>query len=325
MSLSIVIPVYNGAATIEPLVGRLIDVLGTDGLRIVLVNDGSTDNSDKACRALRDSFPEVIVYLKLAKNFGEHNAVMAGLHHAHGDYVVIMDDDFQNPPEEVPRLIDHARRHNYDVVYTCYPRKRHHWFRNLGSRFNDLCANLLLDKPRDLYLSSFKCLNRFTVREVIKYTGPYPYIDGLILRSTRSIGTIEVRHESTARGRSNYTLGRLVSLWLRVIVNFSVMPLRIGAVMGFGFSVLGLVLGVLMVVERLVRPGLPIGWASVIVAVLVFSGVQLMMLGLLGEYLGRLFLTSNQTPQFVIREVCEGEDRPCTNHWTPIASVASKS
>src|SRR3954447_152617 len=194
MSLSIVIPVYNGAATIEPLVGRLIDVLGTDGLRIVLVNDGSTDGSDEACRALRDSFPEVIVYLKLAKNFGEHNAVMAGLHHAHGDYVVIMDDDFQNPPEEVPRLIDHACVHDYDVVYTYYPRKRHHWFRNLGSRFNDLCANLLLDKPRDLYLSSFKCLNRFSVREIIKYSGPYPYIDGLILRTTRSIGTIEVRH-----------------------------------------------------------------------------------------------------------------------------------
>jgi glycosyltransferase involved in cell wall biosynthesis len=322
---SIVIPVFNGAATIGPLVAQLVRELGERGLRIVLVNDGSTDASDEVCQALHAGYPETVVYLKLAKNFGEHNAVMAGLHHAPGDYVVIMDDDFQNPPEEVARLIDHASRRDHDVVYTSYARKEHHWLRNLGSRFNDLCANLLLEKPRGLYLSSFKCLSRFTVGEILKYTGPYPYIDGLILRSTRNIGTIEVRHAPRAHGRSNYTLGRLVGLWVRVALNFSIIPLRLSVLLGFTSSALGLAWGVLMIVERLVRPDLPIGWASVIVAVLVMAGVQLVMLGMLGEYLGRLYLTSNQTPQFVIREVYDGGDWPCASPRASIASATSRS
>ena len=185
MVISIVIPVFNGAATIGDLVNRLIDVLSTNTLQIVLVNDGSADQSDRACRALYLRYPETVTYINLSKNFGEHNAVMAGLRHARGDYVIIMDDDFQNPPEEVTRLIEYACTHGYDIVYSRYPRKQHHWFRNFGSRLNDRVANFMLDKPRNLYLSSFKCLSRFTVGEIIKYTGPYPYIDGLALRCTQ--------------------------------------------------------------------------------------------------------------------------------------------
>src|SRR5262245_61291864 len=166
---SIVIPVYNGAASIGEVVSQLVDTLGEDGTQIVLVNDGSVDDSDQVCRSLQATFPRTVVYLKLARNFGEHNAVMAGLHHATGEHVVIMDDDLQNPPSEVPRLIEHARVHGHDVVYTFSATKEHHWGRNLGSRFNDLCAILLLEKPWGLYLSSFKYMNRFLVKEVIKY------------------------------------------------------------------------------------------------------------------------------------------------------------
>jgi undecaprenyl-phosphate 4-deoxy-4-formamido-L-arabinose transferase len=246
-----------------------------------------------------------VTYVKLGRNFGEHNAVMAGLWHARGDYAVIMDDDFQNPPEEVSRVVDHAIRHGYDIVYTHSPVKHHHWLRNLGSRLNDRVANFMLDKPRTLYLSSFKCLSRFLVDQILRYRGPYPYLDGLALRCTRNIGTIEVRHAPRREGRSNYTPRKLLRLWLNMFVNFSVMPLRVSTVVGLACSVLGLGLGFEALVERLVRPGLPIGWASVIVPVVLFSGVQLVMLGLLGEYLGRLFLTENQTPQFVVREVVE--------------------
>jgi undecaprenyl-phosphate 4-deoxy-4-formamido-L-arabinose transferase len=305
MIISIVIPVYNGAATIGALVNRLIDVLDAYSLQIVLVNDGSADRSDEVCRALQANFPEQVVYIRLAKNFGEHNAVMAGLHRAAGDHVIIMDDDFQNPPEEVVRLIDYACTYNYDVVYTRYPQRRHHWLRVLGSQFNDRVANWLCDKPRGLYLSSFKCLNSFTVKEIIKYRGPFPYIDGLILRSTRSIGTIEVRHDARREGRSNYTLRKLISLWLNMSVNFSVLPLRVSTLMGLTFSGAGFVLGVAVAIERLLSASLPIGWASVIVAILVLSGIQLAMLGVVGEYLGRLFLMCNHTPQFVVREVFE--------------------
>jgi undecaprenyl-phosphate 4-deoxy-4-formamido-L-arabinose transferase len=310
MMITIVIPVYKGESTIGPLVDRLTAVLNTHALQIVLVNDGSPDNSDKVCRSLWQRDPAIITYVKLAKNFGEHNAVMAGLRHARGDYAVIMDDDFQNPPEEVTRLIDHACSNDYDVVYTFYARKHHHWFRNLGSRFNDWVATFMLNKPRDLYLSSFKCLSRFVVGEIIKYTGPYPYLDGLALRATRNIGTIEVRHEPRREGQSGYTLRKLVRLWLNMFVNFSVMPLRVSTLMGLLASGVGFVMGLWVIVEKILDPTIQAGWSSVIVAIFVFSGVQLMMLGLAGEYLGRLFLSSNQTPQYVVREVLDGNERP---------------
>ncbi|HYB43541.1 MAG TPA: glycosyltransferase family 2 protein [Candidatus Methylomirabilis sp.] len=303
MTASIVIPVYNGARTIRPLVERLLQMLSARSIQIVLVDDGSADDSDAVCRTLHARHLERVTYVRLGKNFGEHNAVMAGLHHARGDYVVIMDDDFQNPPHEVGRLLDHAASLGYDVVYTYYPHKRHHWLRNVASRLNDRVANFMLDKPRSLYLSSFKCLSRFAVDEIVKYRGPYPYIDGLALRCTRNIGTIEVQHEPRREGRSNYTLGKLLALWLNMFVNFSVMPLRVSTLLGLGCSAVGLLLGVEVFVERLLRPGVPVGWASVLVAIVFFSGVQLVMLGLLGEYMGRLFLTENQTPQFVVREV----------------------
>ncbi|WP_165069064.1 glycosyltransferase family 2 protein [Paludisphaera rhizosphaerae] len=311
MSCSIVIPVYNGAETIGPLVTRLVEVLDRDGLQIVLVNDGSPDHSGVVCRTLQERYPEHVVYVELAKNFGEHNAVMAGLRHTTGSHVVVMDDDFQNPPEEVRRLVAHAARHDYDVVYTRYERKHHHWFRNLGSRFNDRVATVLLDKPPGLYLSSFKCMNRFTVNEVLRYTGPYPYIDGLILRCTRRIGVLQVRHDPRTVGRSNYTLRKLLALWLNMFVNFSVLPLRVSTFAGFVASLLGVALGVATTIEWILRPGTPVGWASIVVTLLTFSGVQLMMLGVVGEYIGRLFLSGNQTPQFVVREVLQEAEQPC--------------
>ena len=305
MLISVVIPVYNGARTVAPLVERLLDAAAGRALQIVLVDDGSLDASDEVCRSASGRHPGVVTFVKLARNFGEHNAVMAGLWHARGDYVVIMDDDFQNPPEEVGRLIDHALQHRFDIVYSHSPVKHHHWARNLGSQLNDRVANFMLDKPRHLYLSSFKCMSRFLVDQILKYRGPYPYIDGLALRCTRNIGAIEVSHAPRREGRSNYTARKLFRLWLNMFVNFSVMPLRVATVVGLAASALGIALGVEAMVERVVRPGVPAGWASVLVPIVLLSGVQLVMLGLLGEYLGRLFLTENQTPQFVVREVVE--------------------
>lgn len=305
--ITIVIPVYNGAKTIDTLVERLIANLGSKNLQIVLVNDGSQDNSYEVCYGLLLKYPSIITYLNLSKNFGEHNAVMAGLNHADGDYVVIMDDDFQNPPDEVLRLINEASTKKYDIVYTYYKKKRHNWFRNMGSRFNNWVASFMLDKPKDLYLSSFKCISRFAVQEIIKYKGPFPYIDGLALRCTRNIGRIECFHEERKEGHSGYTFRRLVRLWLSMFVNFSVMPLRVSSLLGFIFSCLGIILSVFVIIEKLLYPETPIGWPSLIVIFMIFSGVQLLILGLLGEYLGRLFLSNNQTPQFIIREHYKGK------------------
>lgn len=299
--LSIVIPVYRGAGTIEPLVQSLIEHLSRAyPLEIVLINDGSPDNSAEVCRRLAERLPPV-KFVNLSRNFGEHNAVMAGLNYAAGDYVVIMDDDFQNPPAEVIKLVRKIEE-GYDVVYSRYSIKHHKRWRNLGSRINNRAASILLDKPRELYLSSFKVINRFVVRELVKYDGPYPYIDGLILRVTRNYARVEVEHCPRRQGRSGYTLRKLVSLWLNMFTNFSVLPLRLASLAGFGCAVAGVLAGIVFAVEKLRNPELPAGWASMIVSMLLVGGIQLFALGMIGEYLGRLFLKENGRPQFVVRE-----------------------
>jgi len=299
--LSIVIPVYRGEATIGRLVHALVDCLSLDhALEIVLVNDGSPDNSARVCRELAETV-STVRFVNLSRNFGEHNAVMAGLNHITGDYVVIMDDDFQNPPQEVIKLVREIRQ-GYDVVFAQYAVKQHHALRNLGSRINDWFAVLLLDKPRDLYLSSFKVLNRFVVDELIKYDGPYPYIDGLILRITRNYSQVRVAHDPRREGRSGYTLRKLVSLYLNMFTNFSILPLRLASIAGIVSSLLGILVAVGFVIEKIANPALPTGWASMIVSLFLIGGIQLFALGMIGEYLGRLFLKDNGRPQFVVRE-----------------------
>ena len=242
----------------------------------------------------------------LSRNYGEHNAVMAGLRHARGAHVITMDDDLQNPPEEVERLLAFATQSGREVVYTCYDEKQHAAWRNLGSRFTNWVAGFVLDKPKGLYLSSFRCMSAFVAREVARYDGPYPYVDGLILQVTQDIDRLLVRHLPRAVGRSNYTLRRLLRLWLNMFVNFSVMPLRLSTLAGFALSVIGAIGGVAAVAEALVSQTPP-GWASLFAAVLLLSGVQLLILGLLGEYLGRLYLTANRRPQSTVRSVLRGE------------------
>lgn len=302
-ALSIVVPVYNGANTIGPLVDALarLDVPG--GLEIVLVNDASPDNSLEVARSLCAASKVPCTVVNLARNFGEHNAVMAGLSYASGAHIITMDDDLQNPPEEVVKLWEYTRKNDFDVVYTYYDRKQHSAWRNAGSRFTNWVADRLLDKPRGVYLSSFRCLSAFTVKAVVKYAGPSPYIDGLILQVTQKIGKLKVQHAVRAGGRSNYNMRRLVRLFLSMFVNFSVMPLRMSTLAGFTFAVLGL-FGVIGVVAEAVIVGhTPRGWASLLAATLLLAGVQLVMLGVVGEYVGRLFIAMNGKPQFVVRDV----------------------
>jgi glycosyltransferase involved in cell wall biosynthesis len=305
-ALSVVIPVYNGALSIPELVSALETLEVPGGHEIVLVNDGSEDQSLDVCRALLATTRVPMTLVNLARNFGEHNAVMAGLRRARGAHVITMDDDLQNPPSEVLRLLDHAQRSGKDVVYTYYENKEHAVWRNLGSRFANWSADRLLDKPRGLYLSSFRCLNAFIVQQLLRYGGPFPYVDGLILQCTRSIDRLPVRHMPRTIGRSNYTLPRLVHIWLDIVVNFSVTPLRMATLLGFLMSAAGL-LGTAWVVAEALLSHTPRGWASLAVAVLLLSGVQLIVLGLIGEYLGRVYLTANGKPQWVAREVLRNE------------------
>ena len=306
LALSVVIPVYRGAESIGELVGALEQLKIAGGHEIVLVNDGSPDDSLAVCRGLLDLTRVPITLVDLSRNYGEHNAVMAGLRQTRGAHVITMDDDLQNPPEEVERLLAFAQESGCDAVYTYYDEKQHAAWRNLGSRFTNWVAGFVLDKPRGFYLSSFRCISAFVVREIIRYEGPFPYVDGLILQVTQNIERLLVRHLPRAVGRSNYTLRRLLRLWLSMFVNFSVMPLRLTTLTGFTLSLVGAIGSLVAIIEALFFAP-PAGWASLMAAVMLLSGVQLLILGIIGEYLGRLYLTANRKPQSVVRSVMRAD------------------
>ena len=300
--LTIVVPLYRSAASIERLIAELGALPVDGGCELVLVNDGSPDDTAEICERLMRDSGRAITLVKLSRNFGEHNAVMAGLHHARGEYIVTMDDDLQNPPSEVLKLVAHARKNGFEVVYSYYAEKKHERWRNLGSHLTNRVADVLLDKPKGLYLSTFRCMSAFVAREICRYDGPFSYVDGLIWQVTQNVGSIEVEHAARDTGPSNYTLRRLVRLWLNMFVNFSVMPLRLATLLGFVIAVVGFIYVLDVVIESWL--GIPPqGWSSLMAALVIFSGTQLILLGVVGEYVGRTFLTANKRPQFVVKEV----------------------
>jgi glycosyltransferase involved in cell wall biosynthesis len=305
-TLSVVIPVYNAEKTIVKLCHSLISLLTPLYLLdIVLVNDCSPDNSDAACRDIHEEFPDIVTCIRLSRNFSEHNAVMAGLHHAKGEYIVIMDDDFQNPPDEVPGLVAEIQN-GFDVVYCHYSEKNDSIFRNIGSYLNGTMARVVLAKPSNLYLSSFKVINRFLCDEIIKYSGPHPYLDAIILRTTCNIGTITVRHDERKSGRSGYTFKKLIALWGNMIVSCSLIPLRIVGITGTVLTLVGLY-SVLDALVRDIHPHLadPSDLEKLTSVTMFFRGFQLMATSIVGEYVGRIYMKLNREPQFIIREICK--------------------
>jgi undecaprenyl-phosphate 4-deoxy-4-formamido-L-arabinose transferase len=303
IALSFVIPLYHSAETIEPLVREIAALAIEGGHEIVLVNDGSRDRTSEVCLALVREAKVPVVFIEHARNFGEHNAVLTGWRHARGAHIVNLDDDGQQPPAEAVRLWQHARETGLDVIFGHYREKQHSAFRNFGSWLTNRMTDWALDKPPGFYLSSFRCVTAFVAKEVTSYAGPYPYIDGLLLQVTQRIGSIEVRHEERRAGRSTYTLRPLLRLWLSAWINFSILPLRVATIVGLVTAGAGVV--ALAVVAWLwfnnIGPSYGFGW--LMATLLVFSGTQLVLLGLIGEYIGRMFLAVNQRPQAVVRDV----------------------
>lgn len=298
MYLSVVIPVYNSETTIAPLVSRLHDCLTGMAFEVVLVNDGSADRSESVCRELAIVY-DTVEFISLRRNFGEFNAVLCGLNHAQGQFTVIIDDDFQNPPETILTLLKTAEAGQYDVVYSRYTEKKHTWVRNLGSRLVNTLTTYSLGKPSDLYLSSFKLIRREIVDEIIRYRGPYPYIDGLIFRVTRNVGSVLVQHHARAEGQSNYTPRKLISLFLNVFIGYSLWPIRGFTVLGAGLFGLGLLAGFIWLAGWLAGAFSASGWGVVLWAFGTGLGLLLLFLGVLGEYLGKLFMAHSGLPPYV--------------------------
>ncbi|MBI4624565.1 MAG: glycosyltransferase [Verrucomicrobia bacterium] len=309
-ALSFVIPLYHSAQTIRGVVHDIEGLAIDGGHEIILVNDGSGDATGDVCRALVREARVPITLIEHARNFGEHNAVLTGWRHARGAHVVNLDDDGQNPPAEAVRMWRHAKETGLDVVFGHYEVKQHSMWRNFGSWFTNRMTDWALDKPPGFYLSSFRCVSAFVARQVVSYAGPFPYIDGLLLQVTQRIGSIAVRHEARRAGTSTYTLQRLVRLWLSAWINFSVLPLRFATLVGLVIAATGVLAlgGVAWLWWN--DSGPTYGWGWLMAALLIFSGTQLVLLGLIGEYVGRMFLAVNQRPQSVVREVVRGNYPP---------------
>ena len=306
LALSFVIPLYRSAETIGAVVRAIEELQIEGGHEIVLVNDGSPDGTADVCRELVKNARVPITYVEHARNFGEHNAVLTGWRNARGAHLVNLDDDGQNPPVEAARLWRHAQATGLDVVFGHYAVKQHSAWRNLGSWFTNRMTDWALDKPPGFYLSSFRCVSAFVAKEVVGYAGPYPYIDGLLLQVTQRIGSIAVKHEARVAGESTYTLNRLLRLWLSAWINFSVLPLRVATVLGLIIAAVGMAALVAVAWLWWWDQGPATGWGWLMAAMLIFSGTQLVLLGLIGEYVGRMFLAVNQRPQSVVRDVRRG-------------------
>lgn len=309
MKLSVVIPVYNSAHTLTALVDRLQACLRGIPFELVLINDGSRDRSEAVGNELADTYANV-QFISLRRNFGEFNAVLCGLNFARGEFVVLIDDDFQNPPESILTLLETAESGGHDVVYSRYAQKQHSFFRNAGSGLLNGLATHLIGKPSSLYLSSFKLIRREVVDEIIRYKGPYPYIDGLIFRVTRYVTSVEVPHHPRQTGESNYTLRKLISLFITVVTGYSIWPLRVFTVVGLGLFSLSLLVGVGLLAASLTGASTASGWQVVLWTVLLLGGLQLLFLGVVGEYIGKLFMTQSGLPPYVVKQ-----SRPANQSW----------
>lgn len=305
MKISFVIPCYRSEHTIEGVVSEIKSVVSQRpevDYEIVMVSDHSPDNVYSVIERLCTSDPVHLKGLELTRNFGQHAALMAGYAHVKGDVVFSLDDDGQAPVESIYAMVDKLQTGDYDAVFGAYPQKKHSVFRNVGSRVNDFMVSWLLGKPKDLRISSFFVVRRYIVDEMLRYTGAFPFLGGLLFRATRSFGNVEVSHRSRAEGESGYTFGKLLALWLNGFTAFSVKPLRLASFAGMGCAAMGFLYGLWTAVNKLfVNPGAPMGYSSLMSALLFIGGMLMLILGLIGEYVGRIYICINQAPQYVIR------------------------
>lgn len=301
--ISFVIPCYRSEHTLTSVISEIentMNLLQQYVYEIVLVNDCSPDDTFHVIRQLCEQKPYV-KGINLARNFGQHAALMAGMRHTSGDYMVCLDDDGQSPADEVGKLLGKLEE-GYDAVYAKYEHKHHSAFRNLGSKVNELMLRVMLDKPASLYVSSYFAVKRFVVEDMVRYENSYPYVIGLVLRATKNIANVTVTHRDRMEGKSGYTLKKLLGLWINGFTAFSVKPLRIATLMGAICAAFGFLYGFYTIVKKLVNPEVPLGFSSIMSAIVFFGGMMMLMLGLIGEYIGRIYISLNNSPQYVIKE-----------------------
>lgn len=307
MKYSIVIPCYRSSHTVRDVVELTAEEfgrLGIDDFEFILVDDFSPDNGEtmSVLKTLASEHTYVTV-VELAHNTGQHNAVMAGFAYAAGDIIITMDDDMQTHPSQLGKLLGKLDE-GYDVIYGYYPDKKHSGFRNFGTWVNYITVRILIGKPKDLKTSSYCVMRRYVCENMIQYHAQYSHLQGLVLRTVAAdkIASVPIEHFDRAYGTSNYTLRKLIGLWSN-IAGFSVVPLQIAKRCGIAISLIGIIGTVVLLIRKILHPAIVLGWTSVIVAIFFFSGILLFTIGMVGEYVGRMFLSLGNYPQYVVRDV----------------------
>lgn len=304
MKVSYILPCYNSSRTLPGVVEEIewkMEKMAGYKFEIILINDDSSDFTFDVIQKMCEEKDNVIG-INLAKNFGQHSALMAGFQYASGDIVVCMDDDGQTPAADVGKFLAGIAS-GQDVVYARYLNKQHTAFRNFGSKVNEIMTRFMLGKPKELYISSYFAAKRFVIDEVVRYENSYPYVIGLVLRTTKNISNVDVKHRQRETGHSGYTMKTLLGLWFNGFTAFSIQPLRFATMVGSLCAVSGFLYGIYTVIKRLVNPGVPMGFSSLMSAVVFLGGMIMLMLGLIGEYVGRIYISLNNSPQYVIREI----------------------
>lgn len=304
--VSFVIPCYRSEHTLPGVINEIRDTMDRMEdyeYEIVLINDCSPDDTFETIKKLCME-NENITGINLARNFGQHSALMAGFHYVKGEIIICLDDDGQTPADEADKLIAGIEK-GADVVYAKYNHKHHSGFRNWGSRVNELMTRVMLGKPKELYLSSYFAARRFVTDEMIRYTYAYPYVIGLVLRSTKNIINVEVQHRDRMEGTSGYTIGKLLALWFNGFTAFSVKPLRIATISGAVCAFMGFLYGIYTIIKKIFinPPGLVTGFSALMSMLVFIGGMLMLMMGLVGEYMGRMYISMNNSPQYVIREM----------------------
>lgn len=303
--ISFIIPCYRSENTIEAVVDEINATM--ENLKdnynheIILVNDCSPDNTFATIEELCQKYSN-ITGVDFARNFGQHSALMAGLRQSTGDIVICLDDDGQTPADEAPKLLK-ALEDGADVAYARYSNKKHSLFRNFGSYVNEEMARFMLDKPKELYVSSYFAVKRYIVNDMIKYENSYPYVIGLVLRATKNIVNVDVTHRAREVGNSGYTLKKLLGLWMNGFTSFSVKPLRIATILGCISAIAGFVYGIVVIIQKFVLPDRQLGFSSIMSVLVFLGGMIMIMLGLIGEYVGRIYISMNSSPQYVIKKI----------------------
>ncbi len=308
MLVSVVIPCYNSEKTIRTVVEMtMAEFENFEGYEVefVLVNDNSRDDTFGQIRALADDYPSVHG-ICLMRNFGQHNALMCAMNYTHGDLIMGMDDDLQTHPSQIGKLLE-KQKEGYDLVYGIYEKSENSTGKNMTSWFNKVSSRMLLGRPKDIRSSNFWLITDKVRREVIKYRNYNPYVDGLFFRTTHNIGNVVILHHKREFGSSNYTLAKMMKLWM-AYWNYSVLPLRVASVLGAVTSLIGFLAAIFTVAHKLIDPSTTVGWSSTLSIMLIFFGFTLLVLGIIGEYIGEIVLSINSTPQFVIRDMVNVKD-----------------